>query len=148
MNDIIDEPIDSRAGKSIILPLLRTSLCLYFVSALGIRFYAAFTGLSSSNYFGFAVASILYATGIYYNASMAENEYYNQTKHRLSVPTRLGSMLIVGYLLFFVNLRSIYRLMQVDEYRLSMILAGIIILISFVIIVVDLFYLINGKFRS
>ena len=57
-------------------------------------------------------------------------------------------MLIVGYLLFFVNLRSIYRLMQVDEYRLSMILAGIIILISLVIIVVDLFYLINGKFRS
>ena len=143
MNDILDHDHEPRSRKAVLLPVLRLIIILYIFYSLAIRFYAMYTGSLAENYLALVFGTILFCIPIYYNASMAENEYYQAPRNSVSVAVTLASILLMGYLLAFVNVRSITRLVQIGEYQFSMSLPVSVIIVSLVLIIKDMSYLIR-----
>ena len=143
MDDILDHDHKPRSTKAILLPILRLVIILYMFYSVAVRFYAMYTGSLAENYLALMFGTILFCIPIYYNASMAENEYYQECRNSVSVVVTLASVLLMGYLLAFINARSISRLVQVGEYQFSMSLAVFVIIVSLILITTDMSYLIR-----
>ena len=143
MDDILDHDHAPKSKKALLLPILRLIIILYMFYSVAIRFYAMYTGSLAKNYLALIFSTIIFCIPIYYNASIAENEYYQESRNSVSVAVALASILIMGYLLAFVNARSIIRLVRIGEYQLSISLAVAVIIVSLTLIITDMSYLIR-----